>query len=314
MKKRYRVERLLASGGQCRVFIAHDEHRDEAPVIVKTLVARTRDAQAQREDLALFQQEARILSAVRHVCLPGFVDAFEDDGAHYVVEERVGDLDLAALMRQRKCGLEEQEAAWVGHCLLDLLTVLHARQPGVLLRDIKPGNITCDLDDDGLLRRDRPVWFIDLTIAQDYRPGQDDAMRLGTPGFSPPEQYRGRTQPCSDLYALGVTLFALLSGYDPVRSPFRLPPLGSLRQDVSPRWVGFFERACALEPARRFATAAEMHEALERVVSRVACVAALRRPRRSRRHGAGGLSSRQVAFIAAGTAIAALAAVLLMLG
>jgi len=73
--------------------------------------------------------------------------------------------------------------------------------------DIKPSNIMCLIDGHGVVRRDAEGWFIDLTIAQEYVPNRADEVKMGTPGYAPPEQYRGRTQPSSDLYALGVTMF-----------------------------------------------------------------------------------------------------------
>lgn len=304
LRGRYVILRPLAAGGQCRVSLARDEADGGRTVVIKQFVPRWDEVDSQKEEVALFRQEARILSTVRHASLPSLVDAFEETDGHYVVEEHVGDLDLETLLRRRPHGLDEVEVAWLGHRLLDLLATFHGCTPPLLARDIKPSNITCCVDGDDVMRRDVPVWFIDLTIAQEYHPPRGDAVTMGSPGFAPPEQYHGRTQPRSDLYALGMTMFAALTGHSPVQSPFRLPPLALLRDDVADAWAPFFARACALEPSARFTSAAQMRESLEGIVPERACEGSLAAPRRASGRGRRWPSRRSVALVLAFAALA----------
>lgn len=285
VKGRYQIKRLLASGGQCRVYLALDEAHAGRRVVLKNLKIRSSASADAQIEVSLFRQEGLILSRVDHPSLPAFVDAFEDEGGHYVVEEFVGDATLESRLRRTARGLDAKEVAWVGHRLLDLLVALHGQHPAILLRDIKPSNIMCLIDGHGVVRRDAEVWFIDLTIAQEYVPNRADEVKMGTPGYAPPEQYRGRTQPSSDLYALGVTMFAALTGHEPAKTPFRLPPLSTLRDDLSQGWEDFFARACALDPASRFATAKEMRAALERLMAPAACAGPIDMGRRAARRG-----------------------------
>lgn len=294
---RYRVQRMLGRGGQSRVFLALDERNDGAPVVLKSMISRADSEKGRHEELELFLQEGRILGAVTHPCLPRLVDSFSDDKGHYVVEEYVGQVNLEGVLEDRGGRLTLHEVAWLGHQMLDLLSCLHNSRPCVVLRDIKPSNITCVVDEDGLICRDRPIWFIDLTIALHYVPNRDDGVKMGSPGYAPPEQYRGRSQPRSDLYALAVTMFEALTGHDPVQTPFRMPPLETLRADVPSAWSAFFERAMALEPSARFQSAREMRVALTCLMAEEQCAVTLDRPKRSARRGGRVLSAGQVAIV-----------------
>lgn len=302
--ERYRITRRLGRGGQSHVYIAADERHDDGQVVIKHMICRGDTARARQEELELFLQEARILAEVEHVSLPRLIDSFEDTAGHYVVEELVGESSLEAILRDRVT-LTPQEVAFLGHRLLDLLSFLHNHRPSVVLRDIKPSNITCWVDDEGFIRRDRPIYFVDLTIALHFVPGQEDAVKMGSPGFAPPEQYRGRSQPRSDLYALGVTMFAALTGHDPVRTPFRMPSVSALRPDVPASWEAFLEKAMALEPGHRFQSAKVMQEELDRLLPVSRCLEPLQRPRRRKV-----LSGRGLALVLLAAALCVLTAVI----
>src|SRR5262249_56284958 len=86
--------------------------------------------------------------------------------------------------------------------------------PPIIFRDLKPGNV--------MVTASGRVKLIDFGIARVFTPGRvRDTQALGTPGFAPPEQYgKAQTDARADVYALGCTLYQLLSGYDPATTPF----------------------------------------------------------------------------------------------
>jgi serine/threonine protein kinase len=111
----------------------------------------------------------------------------------------------------------------------------------------------------------RAVRLIDFGIAKTFHMGQPGTM-IGTEGYSPPEQYRGHTTPQADIYALGATIHHLLTRTDPRREPpfsFDQRPIQQFNPDVSDEFVAVVERALALKPSERFATAEEMGQALK---------------------------------------------------
>ena len=154
--------------------------------------------------------------------------------------------------------------AWASD-ILDALQYLHTRKPPVVHRDIKPGNIKITPEGRAVL-----VDF-GLAKAQDSTEATATGARGLSPGFSPPEQYgSGRTDARSDLYSLGATLYALLGGQKPPDGLERalgqasLIPLAQLNPRVSARVAAATERALAIQPEGRFASAAEFVAALPR--------------------------------------------------
>lgn len=145
----------------------------------------------------------------------------------------------------------------------DALTYLHAQNPPVIHRDVKPANIKITPEGRAML--------VDFGIAKAYDPSMRTTLgaRAVTPGFSPLEQYGlvGRTDARSDIYALGATLYALLTGQAPPeatdRGPdFALPAPRRLNPRVSPPVEAALLKALEVYPAGRFPSAAAFKAAL----------------------------------------------------
>jgi hypothetical protein len=115
-----------------------------------------------------------------------------------------------------------------------------------------------------MLEPDGRIKLIDFGIARVYKPGQShDTSSFGTSGFAPPEQYgKGQTDARSDVYALCVTAYNLLTNYDPARTPFRLPPLRQLNPAVSPHLAQILTKGMALDPNERWRNMPELRKEL----------------------------------------------------
>ncbi|HET9222896.1 MAG TPA: SUMF1/EgtB/PvdO family nonheme iron enzyme, partial [Roseiflexaceae bacterium] len=251
---RYRVVRPIARGGMGAVYLAADTRLDDAQVAVKEMssVYRPGDTDAFAQAVAEFRREAALLARLSHPNLPRVIDRFDEDGKQFLVMEYVEGQTLRQALFERGGRATLDEARDWATQLCAVLGYLHSQSPPIIYRDLKPTNV--------MLRPDGRLALIDFGIARFYKPGQAaDTAIYGTVGYAAPEQYgEGQTDQRSDIYALGVLLFHILTNFDVASSPFRLPPIGRLRPDIPAPLARLIARATAMEPADRFASVAEL--------------------------------------------------------
>jgi len=181
-------------------------YESEPPVRVKENLDTSTEAQRQ------FLREAMVLANLSHPNLPRVTDHFViPNQGQYLVMDFVEGQDLASLQQRQPALSLEHVIDWISQ-VAEALIYLHGRQPPVLHRDIKPANIR--------LTPDGKAMLVDFGLVKMYDPNLKTTMgaRALTPGYAPPEQYgRGRTDARSDIYALGATLYKLLSGQERLR-------------------------------------------------------------------------------------------------
>jgi serine/threonine protein kinase len=214
--QRYRIEELVGSGGYANVYRATDL-TSGCERALKEVVDTDLDS---RHRLAL---EAGLLINAQHPNMLHGYHLVEDRGSLYLVMEYVCGKDLEALLHdslaQRHLPLDEVCVLRWLLAVCDALIALHGLPTPVIHRDIKPANIK--IASDG-----RPV-LIDFGLAtlQRTRTGHPThtAQRV-SPGFAPPEQYlaTGNTDARTDVYSMGATLYACLTGREPPEAPVRL--------------------------------------------------------------------------------------------
>ncbi|MCK6502220.1 protein kinase [Myxococcota bacterium] len=268
---RYRVESLLARGGMGSVYVATQQPlgRQVALKILGGTGGHADDAGFQRR----FLQEAATLARLRH---PNTVTLFdygvlEEEQLAYMVMELVRGFTLAQVLR-REGRLSPARALWVAHEVARALGEAHGL--GIVHRDLKPGNVMLATGPEG-----EQVKVLDFGIAKLL---EEDAHALtgaenlvGSPGYMAPEQIThrpidGRT----DIYALGVQLYTMLTGTQPfagrnavesfVAHLHRPAPTlqGALGAPVAPALEALVARCLAKEPDHRFADVAELRAAI----------------------------------------------------
>jgi len=253
--------RTLGVGGMGAVYLAQDVRLANKLVAVKEMIpdpsaSPAEQAQAQWQ----FQQEASMLASLDHLNLPRVSDYFSEMGKHYLVMDYVDGETLEDIANRTPGFFPESQVLNWATQLCDVLTYLHSRQPPVIFRDLKPGNIMVD--------RGGTVKLIDFGIARFFDPRkQTDTLRMGTMGYAPPEQYagKGQTDVRSDIYSLGATLHHLLTRRDPTQYPpftFNTAPPRSLNPAVSSHVEAAIMKALAHDRAQRFQTASEMKQAI----------------------------------------------------
>jgi hypothetical protein len=163
------------------------------------------------KDVELAEREARVLASLSHPKLPGYVDHFEEDGALYLVMEKIEGTPLSTLCRRGP--MSESDVRRLLEDADDVLRYLHGRQPPVIHRDLKPANV--------LRRPDGSYAFVDFGAVRDMMRPEGGSTVVGTFGYMAPEQLQGRAGPATDVYALGATVISALTGREPENLPHR---------------------------------------------------------------------------------------------
>jgi serine/threonine protein kinase len=260
--KRYAIGRKIAQGGQSAVYIARDTYQNDAERAIKEMSESQIEPTKRQQAINDFIREARMLQSLDHPALAHVYDLFIEEGKYYLVMEFVPGHNLEdELVQYRREALDWDEVTTWGMALADTLNYLHTRTPPIIYRDLKPANV--------MLLPDGSVKLIDFGIARWLHSARmKDTMQLGTDGYAPLEQYSSRSEPRSDVYALGASLYHLLTGRVPEAAPLRMAG-HNLRpiREANPRTPEVVERvinkALNLQPQERFRTALEMGEALE---------------------------------------------------
>jgi serine/threonine-protein kinase len=268
LKDKYRLDRILGIGGMAVVYAA--THRNQAEFAVKVLHP---EFSLRREIRTRFLREGYVANSVRHAGAVRVVDDdVADDGAAFLVMELLQGEPVETLWERAGSRLAPKAAIGIGWQLLDVLAAAHANS--IVHRDIKPGNV--------FVTNEGVVKVLDFGIARlkDAALAAGSATQtgimMGTPAFMAPEQAMAKTEDVdaqSDIWAVGATLFTLVSGslvHEGDNSTQLLiraatspaPPLASVAPYVPPALASVVDRALAFDKASRWPSAAAMREAL----------------------------------------------------
>jgi serine/threonine-protein kinase len=283
LQSRYRIVSLLGQGGMGAVYRAWDT-RLNIPVALKEMVPQPGlDAATLVELRHQFQQEATILARMTHAHLVRVTDFFEEAGNAYLVMDFVEGESLAGRIEREGALSEKEVLAWAEQ-LLGALDYCHRQ--GVLHRDVKPQNV--------IIRSDGEAVLVDFGLVKLWDPSAPHTravMRgMGTPEYAPPEQYEtatGHTDPTSDVYSVGATLYHALTGQSPpsatlrMADPAQFVPIRQVASSVTPQTEMAILKAMELVRLQRWQSASEMAQALKgRVPAAAPAVARAAAPKR----------------------------------
>jgi serine/threonine protein kinase len=251
---RYRVIKPLGGGGMKLVYLAEDLRLAARPCALAEMVDGFTNPDMQRQAVAAFQREADMLAKLSNEHIPRIFDRFSEQNHHYLVMEFIDGVTLEQALKDADGRLDENRVIDIALQILDTLEYLHGLSPSVIYRDLKPSNV--------MLTQDGRAKLIDFGIARHFQP-LTNATMIGTQGYAPPEQYRGKVETRSDLYALGATMHHALSGRDPAaEAPFSFPPLRKLCPDANPALATLVDNALAYDVNNRTASATEFKRRL----------------------------------------------------
>ncbi len=267
LQSRYRVIQSLGKGGMGAVYEAIDLRLGHTVALKQTL---TNDEDQWKQ----FEREARLMAWLNHPALPRVSDYFTEGHRAFFVMQFVEGNDLAEIIAQQPGPLPRQAVvAWADQ-LLDALIYLHTHERQIIHRDIKPHNLK--------VTRGGQIVLLDFGLAKTQTADPSGSISCTsvfgyTPRYAPLEQIQDLgTSPQSDIYALGATLYHLLTGVKPPDAlaratalvsarPNPLKPANEINEAVGADLAAILTRAMAQNPDERYATAAEFREALRQI-------------------------------------------------
>jgi formylglycine-generating enzyme required for sulfatase activity len=202
---RYRPIKFLGEGGFGRTFQAIDEKRLNTPCVIKQFLPQQTGSAALAKATELFQQEAQRLQELgKHPQIPDLEAFFPQDGRLYLVQDFIDGQNLLEEF-ENQGRLKEPQIRIILTELLPVLQFIHDNQ--VIHRDIKPENI--------IRSKNGQLFLIDFGVSKETSGSILTRVGTvtGTPGYAPPEQFRGMVYHSSDLYSLAVTCVRLLTGH-----------------------------------------------------------------------------------------------------
>ena len=264
---RYRLERLLGTGGMAEVWLAEDQRlgRWVALKFLHEAIA----AGAGGEAVAAFEREARVIARLQHPNIVAIFDAGLHEGRRYIAMEYVHGYTLRDLL-ETQGRMTEGEAIPYGVQVAAALQYAH--EQGVVHCDIKPENII--INETGVAKV--ADFGVAETLNRTLAPGQAQDL-LGTIAYLAPEVIQGAPQePRSDVYALGLTVFEMIAGRLPFsgataaaiagqRLAAPAPALRTFARGASAEMEAVVARALALSPEDRYPDAASFGAALRRI-------------------------------------------------
>lgn len=252
---KYEVLKQIGKGGMSKVYLAMDKRLNKQWAI-KELRRKERDKENEVVVQGLIA-EANLMKKLDHPSLPRIVDIIETNQTIYIVMDYIEGETLHTILK--KSGPQDQEMVieWAKQ-LCSVLHYLHTRDPAIIYRDMKPGNV--------MVTPNGNIKLIDFGIAREYKEQQiQDTVSLGTKGYAAPEQFggKGQTDGRTDIYCLGVTLYHLLTGKNPCEPPYQLYPIRYWNPSLSAGLEKIIMKCTQLDPKDRYQNCGELMYALE---------------------------------------------------
>ena len=261
---RYVVEDLLGKGGFGAVYLVRDQRVRQNLFALKEVI----DPNKRERDRFAF--ECEVLRRLDHPALPRVYRVFKDDvhDRAYMLMDYVEGPNLEMLRHQQPDNrLPFPQVMTIMAPIMNAVSYLHSQHPPIIHRDIKPANIIVPVSGDEAV-------LVDFGIAKEYDPDSTTtAVRHCSPGYGAPEQYGIGTNTRTDIYGLGATMYAVLTGVVPADAFYRttqlgskgidpLEPLSSLAPDVPTHVADAIARAMVIDSNERFPTVKDFWQAL----------------------------------------------------
>lgn len=224
IKGRYQVVQIFSRSSYCQTYLAHDiSQKQPTPCVIKHLLPASSQTASISSLRRLFTREVAALEKLgTYSQVPQLLDYFEENQQFYLVQEYIAGQPLDAILLPG-VRWNELQVIELLYEILNILEVVHAQ--GLIHRDIKPSNLICREKDGVLVLIDfgsvKQAWTQVVTshgqTNANYCLGIPATIAIGTSGYMPSEQSRGRPRPNSDIYAVGMIGIQALTGMQPTQ-------------------------------------------------------------------------------------------------
>jgi len=265
LQTRYEIQELVHSGGMGYVYLATDKRLYDRLCIIKQIKEPIKSATHRKK----LEEEALRMSKLNHPNVAMILDHFIDGGYYFLVVERIYGKTLSEVFKEHHGRLTEKEVLGWAIAICDVVSYLH--KEGVVHRDISPDNI--------MLTNEGSIKFIDFGTLRELRyivPGGTAGM--GKYGYTPPEQWQGKPEFRSDIFALGATIYYLLSGFLPLSKKYlttqtpqkddfnpSFAPIRTKNPKISKQLEDILQKALQLDVNDRYSSVAEFGDALKKL-------------------------------------------------
>ncbi|WP_229740736.1 serine/threonine protein kinase [Ornithinibacillus halotolerans] len=253
---KYEILKLIGRGGMSKVYLAMDKRLNKQWA-VKEIEKTSREKSSNEVVIQSAIAEANLIKKLDHPALPRIVDIIDREDVIFVIMDYIEGEPLDKIIDEYGAQPQELVIEWAKQ-LCEVLDYLHTRQPSIIYRDMKPANV--------MLKPDGNLKLIDFGIAREFKEQNlADTVSLGTKGYAAPEQFggKGQTDPRTDVYCLGVTLYHLVTGHNPSEPPYELYPIRNWNPNLSGGLEKIILKCTQLNPEDRYQSCAELLYALD---------------------------------------------------
>jgi serine/threonine protein kinase/Tol biopolymer transport system component len=267
LQGRYEIQELSHTGGMGYIYLAKDKKLYERLCIVK----QVKEPVKSDADLKKLEEEAKRMAKLSHPNVAMILDHFVEDSHYFLVVERIAGKTLSEVFEEHHGRLNEEEVIGWAISMCDVVAYIHKQ--GIIHRDISPDNV--------MLTEEGNIKFVDFGTLRELRYiTTSGTAGMGKYGYTPPEQWQGKPVPQSDIFALGATVYYLLtgnlplskeylSGQGPQKTDFspEFPPIRTKNSDISPELEAVLQKALQLDVSNRYSTATEFGQELRNLAT-----------------------------------------------
>jgi len=263
LQGRYVIQELTHTGGMGYIYLAKDKKLYDRLCILK----QVKESVKSDTDLKKLEEEARRMAKLSHPNVAMILDHFVEGEYYFLVVERISGKTLSEVFGEHHGRLSEEEVVNWAVSICDVVSYIH--QQGIIHRDISPDNI--------MLTVEGSIKFVDFGTLRELRYiTTRGTAGMGKYGYTPPEQWQGKPVPQSDIFALGATIYYLLTGNLPLSKEYlsgqgpqsedfspNFPRIRTRNPNVSMELEAVLQKALQLDINARYSSAAELGQALK---------------------------------------------------
>ena len=221
---KYKIVNKVGQGGMSVVYLSMDIRLNKLCAVKAVRKLGVKNFEVVKQSLLA---EIGMLKSFDHPNLPKIIDVIDIKESFVIIMDFIEGTPLSVVLQEQGAQSEKAVIEWAKQ-LCDVLGYLHTHNPPIIYRDLKPANI--------MLKPNGKLTLIDFGTARQYKEQNvADTTCLGTLGYAAPEQFggMGQTDPRTDIYTLGVTLYHLVTGQNPAEPPYEIYPIRKINPQLS---------------------------------------------------------------------------------